>query len=155
MAGRIPALLLALLTRKHSDDYFRHRLALAALSLPELPSDFRQEQARVINGITKTAFSLWWEYHQNGTSAAVPHLTRMLPALAQINGSMEGTPLLAWCCQQLRDAAGRTRGSGEGARRWGGPAQHPDVCPRSWRLCTMQTKEVRWEGWEGLGSGER
>ncbi|MEM4725108.1 MAG: hypothetical protein QXP01_08870 [Candidatus Hadarchaeum sp.] len=31
------------------------------------------------------------------------HLTRTLPALGQINGRMDGTPLLEWLCQRLQD----------------------------------------------------
>ncbi len=55
----------------------------------------------MIDRITTAAFSFWWECNINHT-AAVSHLTRALPALGQVNGHMNGTPLLQWIQQQLQ-----------------------------------------------------
>jgi HEAT repeat protein len=111
LAGMLhdPGPLLELLIDQTKDDYFRHRLALAALCLPELVSKVPHAKCEVrekINHITTTAFSLWWRNHEAGIDAATPHLTRTLPALGQVNGRMEGLPLLEWLCQRLRMQTG-------------------------------------------------
>jgi len=80
-----PATLLDLLGDGQRDDYFRHRLALAALCLPELNSALRPSPSEVINCLTTAAFSFWWQHCRSETVAAVPHLTRALPALGQVN----------------------------------------------------------------------
>ena len=162
-----PALLLRLLADEQKDDYFRHRLALAGLCLPELPSNFRQAQSSIIDNITTTSFSLWWLYH-NRDRAAVPHLTRMLPALAQVNGyfsrpgwEQERMPLLEWCCQQLhryysyeepwvnRRAARALGQLGNAA------ARHPDILPTllDRALCKeVMYQRVRWRRWGSWGT---
>lgn len=50
-----------------------------------------------------------------GTAGAVPHLTRALPALAQVNGKVEGVPLLDHLAELLRDPDGEVRGAAAGA----------------------------------------
>ena len=98
-------------TNPHGDDYFRHRLALAARCLPELDSPHRTQCSRLVDDITTAAFSLlWWEYGLNRPVKAILRLTRARPALpgliralsalGQVNGRMEGTPLLEWLCEQ-------------------------------------------------------
>jgi|GEM_PF-1455661 len=94
--------LLKLLADEEKDDYFRHRLALAALCLPELKSEICNSQATIINQITTTAFLFWWE-HCAETDVAISHLTKTLPALAQVDGEVDGIPLLTLLCKWLRD----------------------------------------------------
>ncbi|MEN8131925.1 MAG: HEAT repeat domain-containing protein, partial [Pseudomonadota bacterium] len=96
-----PAPLLELLADEKKDDYFRHRLALAALCLPELSEGYRQTHAEIIDHITDVAFFCWWEHEMNDTEAAVPHLARACPALAQVNGRIEDKPLQNWLVQRL------------------------------------------------------
>jgi hypothetical protein len=88
LAGKLnnPATLVDLLGDEKRDDYFRHRLALAALCLPELSSTIRHSSSEVVNRITTAAFSFWWQHCCDWTDAAVLHLTRALPALGQVNG---------------------------------------------------------------------
>jgi predicted NACHT family NTPase len=50
------------------DDMFHHRLALAALCLPELTPTIRALYDITVNRITTAAFSLWWQHAWNGTT---------------------------------------------------------------------------------------
>jgi HEAT repeat protein len=86
-----------------TDDVLRHRLALAVQCLPELSGVARTAHADLVNHITTTAFTLWWEHLLKGAEDVVPHLTRVLPALGQVNGHMAGVPLLEWLYQRLCD----------------------------------------------------
>jgi hypothetical protein len=91
LAGQLkdPAKALDLLADKSKDDYSRYRLALAAQCLPEARKAFGHQPSdpvSPIDQITTAAFSCWWEHAINGTSEAVPHLTRAIPALGQVNG---------------------------------------------------------------------
>ena len=99
-----PLPLLRLLADKGRDDFFRHRLALAALCLPELslkntsdgvPLKGEETVNAAADAITTQAFSEWWEHYTNGTAETVPHLTQALPALGQVNAQINGTSLLA------------------------------------------------------------
>ena len=123
-----PVPLLELLTdelcpdNKPRDDVFRHRLALAACCLPELPAAPRQTYTTHVDRITTTTFGMWWEHHRYNTGVAVTHLSRALPALGQVNGRVPRTlhhrrgkgtiscptpdvhdniPLQQWLAQQL------------------------------------------------------
>ncbi len=93
LAGNLknPQPLLELLADMHeqNDDYFRHRLALAAECLPEIPEALHQSALHAhVGWITTDAFRLWWGYDQDGITAVVSHLTRALPALGQVNGPL-------------------------------------------------------------------
>ncbi|MFQ5880529.1 MAG: NACHT domain-containing protein, partial [Dehalococcoidia bacterium] len=75
LAGKLadPTPLLDLLADEKKDDYFRHRLALAGLCLPEIPqSRTMHHHASLVNHITTVAFSLYWEHTMNNTDDAVP-----------------------------------------------------------------------------------
>jgi hypothetical protein len=102
-------------TNPHGDDHFRHRLAVAAQCLPEIPSEIRSRESEIVDRITNATFSLWWECIINGIAAAVPHLTHALPALGQVNGRMKGTPLLEWLSERLRDENSEVREVAAGA----------------------------------------
>jgi HEAT repeat protein/DNA-binding winged helix-turn-helix (wHTH) protein len=106
--------LLMLLTDKKKDDYFRHRLALAAQCLPEIPDDIRRIISRDVRFITATAFEQLWQRAIEETDWAVPHLTRALPAIGRVNGT--------WLSQRLERSL-----------------RHPgtDVWWVSWRLGTV------------------
>jgi HEAT repeat protein len=131
LAGQLgdPAPLLMLLADSKKDDLFNCRLALAALCLPEVRSAISGNQSAIVDRLTTAALSRWLQHERNSTDAAVPHLTRALPALGQVNGRMEGTPLLQWLCQRLRDPAGDVRsGVAEALGRIGeAVAQYPEV----------------------------
>lgn len=98
LAGQLkePAPLLKMLslpdptsTNPYSDDLFRHRLSLAALCLTELASEIHSSHSKLINYITTVSFSLWLTHSINtidDSNDPVPHLTRILPALGQVNG---------------------------------------------------------------------
>jgi HEAT repeat protein len=124
-----PLPLLTLLTAEKRDDLFRHRLALAARCLPELRTSAAKGQVAMLERITTTAFSLWLQHETKGTAATVPHFTRILPALGQVNGHMQGEPLLHRLSQQLREAKAEVRLSLIGALGRMGEcvARHPQV----------------------------
>jgi predicted MPP superfamily phosphohydrolase len=101
LAGRLqnPAPLLEMLADEKRDDASRSRLALAALCLPEMSPTLRTRHSQLVNQITTAAFTYWWEQqavYARGQSEPVPALSRALPALAKVNGLMDGTPLLDW-----------------------------------------------------------
>ena len=90
VAGQLqePSELLELLANPENDDYFRHRLALAGLCLPEVRTEAytRPHVELPIDRITSVAFLTWWNTLVNGTEWAARHLTRSIPALAHCNG---------------------------------------------------------------------
>ena len=87
-AGQLhdPAPLLRLLADATHDDLFRHRLTLAVLCLPEIDVTTRCTQSPIVDDITSTAFSFWWDHHIHGTPGLVSHFIPALPALGYING---------------------------------------------------------------------
>jgi hypothetical protein len=105
LAGQLrdPTLLFGLLENKKKDDYFRHRLALGARCLPELKAEVRHAHPQLIDQVTAVAFSLWWQHESRGTVGAIPHLTSALPALGQVNGKIDGLPLLDHVAVLLAD----------------------------------------------------
>jgi HEAT repeat protein len=105
LAGQLtdPLPLFHLLTRERYDDLFRHRLALAALCLPEAQAILRDRHTDLVDALTTAAFSLWRRYQRQDTAAAVAHLTRALPALGRGQGRLDGIPLLQALCRQGRD----------------------------------------------------
>jgi HEAT repeat protein len=120
-------------TNPHGDDLFRHRLALAALCLPEIHAECRAGISATIDQITTDAFSLWCKHSTQETEACVLHLAGALPALAQVNGRMDGFPLLDCVLQRLRehDSELHVRQSAvEALGRMGETAaSHPGVLP--------------------------
>ena len=85
------------------DDVFRHRLALAALSLAEIPAARLRLCEALVDRITTDAFKLWWQHATNDTAEAVFHLSRAFPALGKTNGRENGQPLLARLVELLAD----------------------------------------------------
>lgn len=124
-----PLPLLTLLTVEKRDDIFRHRLALSARCLPELRAMTAVGHVAMQERITTEAFSLWLQHETKGTAATVPHFTRILPALGQVNGRIGGGPLLHQIAQQLRETKAEVRLSLIGALGRMGTcvAQHPHV----------------------------
>jgi HEAT repeat protein len=155
LAGQLrdPAPLLTLLADEKKDDVFRYRLALAALCLPEIRLTIGNNQSALVDRITTATFSCWLRHERNGTDAAVPHLTRVLSALGQVNGRMEGTPLLQWLCQRLHDAnrdvrSGATKALGQIGE---GIAQHPEVLSALVTALHDKDELVRSQGARALG----
>lgn len=111
LAGRLddPAPLLVALADGPKDDLFRHRLALAARCLPELPPALRARLAELVDRITTLTFTLWWRHRLRDTLSAVPHLTCALPDLGEANGRVGSLPVLAWCRQRLGGSDWRLR----------------------------------------------
>lgn len=124
-----PLPVLTLLTAEKRDDMFRHRLALAARCLPELREVNTKGSGAMVERITTAAFSFWLQHETKGTAATVPHFTRALPALGQVNGRMGGEPLLQRIAQQLRETKAEVRLSLIGALGKMGErvAQHPQA----------------------------
>lgn len=133
LAGKLadPWPLLELLIREQ-DDAFRHRLALAAACLAEIP--FAQSRsstavAATVDQITTTVALLWWEYIQKDTLAVGPHLMRAMLSLGPVNGQVNGVPLLEWLCQQLCEADEGARARAAFVWREAAPivASHPNI----------------------------
>jgi HEAT repeat protein len=86
------------------DDYFRHRLALAAQCLPEIPPRIRMSVLKEVNNITREVVRLSWRFAKEEMSAAVPHLIRALPALGLVNAEVErGKSLTEWLTSKAID----------------------------------------------------
>ena len=149
---RDPMPLLQLLTDEKRDDMFRHRLGLAALCLPEIPLVRRTQLTRLVDGITTTAFSLWWRHKKMNTTPAIPALTRALPALGQVNGRVNGTPLLERISQHL------------GSEEWeelyaaimagseiGNVAATPVILDRLAQMLLDPDRHVQWSAVEAVG----
>ncbi|MBI3249871.1 MAG: HEAT repeat domain-containing protein [Deltaproteobacteria bacterium] len=101
LAGQLadPLPLLSSFVDKKRDDFFHSRLALAAQCLTEVRKvrvDLRSTLSSLVDHVTDEAFSTWLSHETRGVSAAVPHLTRALSALASLNGQIEKTPFLRW-----------------------------------------------------------
>jgi len=131
LAGQLadPLPLLTLLTQEKRDDVFRHRLALAAHCLPELRLSPTKNLTGMVNQVTTAAFSFWSGHEGRGTDATVPHFTRALPALGQVNGCVEKTTLLQRLARELQEEKEDAR---IGAMRAVGimgisAIQHPEV----------------------------
>jgi HEAT repeat protein len=106
LAGELedPAPLLELLADESRDDYFRHRLALAARCLGELENP-AFAPASLIDRITKGALFTGLEHARVGTLDVVSHLNHAFPCLAQANGRVEGLGLLDLACHWLESDA--------------------------------------------------
>jgi HEAT repeat protein len=111
MAGQLqdPRPLLNLLADENTDDVFRHRLTLAVACLPALKATAHHALSTLMDHLTTCAFSLWWQHQVRYTEAAVPHLTRTLPALGEVQRQLVGAPLLEGLCQRLHEGNKRTR----------------------------------------------
>lgn len=101
--------LINLLCDERRDDMLRHRLALAAHCLAELPASMRRGGKSLSDAITTAVFRSWLEREVAYELAAAPHLTRALPALARINGRIDGTPLRDHLADRLSTAPRRIR----------------------------------------------
>jgi HEAT repeat protein len=90
-----PLPFLKLLKNAKRDDFFRHRLCLAACCLPELTLQ-EQREVSSLEGIVEASdeklqaltqqiaddvFNLWWEYQKRGCD--FQHMNRSLPAIAR------------------------------------------------------------------------
>jgi HEAT repeat protein len=96
-----PVPLLELLADRRTDDAFRHRLAVAASCLSEVSTPVGPRLTRVVSRITTDVIELVRRRLRNGTTEAIPHLTRILPVVAQVNGPIWGTSLSARCWRLL------------------------------------------------------
>ena len=109
-----PLPLLRLLADKRRDDLFRHRLALAALCLTEVPADLLDSPE--VDGIATEVVTRWVEHQREMTEDAVAHLTRALSAVGQT--SRRGIGDTRWGMRLLtlsRDTDGRLRWAAAGA----------------------------------------
>ncbi|MGE0821747.1 MAG: HEAT repeat domain-containing protein [Candidatus Binatia bacterium] len=103
LAGQLPdpEPLLAMLsnpeptkTNPHGDDYFRHRLALAGLCLPEIPVVTRRQLSRRTEAITRVVFDEWWDHRMKSTQDTIVHFDRALRAVGYVNAKINGLPLV-------------------------------------------------------------
>ena len=103
-----PLPLLRLLADERRDDLFRHRLALAALCLTEVPADLLDSPE--VDGIATEVVTRWVELQREWTGDVVAHLTRALSAVGQTG--RRGIGDTRWGMRLLtlsRDTDGRLR----------------------------------------------
>jgi HEAT repeat protein len=116
LAGQLPDALsehlLVILTDETKDDMFCHRLALAAHCLTECRitrqraiDESTPRILAIVDKMTTTLFKLWWNFQMRGMD--FPHLERTLPALAQVNGRVDNTPLLSYIARLLQREKGK------------------------------------------------
>src|SRR5262249_29408157 len=90
--------LVGLLSESDRDDAYRHRLALAARVLAEVPPAVRAPGSALhawADRVTQELFSFWWRHAVKHTSEAIAHIQLVLPALGLINGRVEIDDLCA------------------------------------------------------------
>lgn len=129
LAGELddPGPLVALLADADRDDYFRHRLAVAAACLPRVPPARRPAIVGMINEITTTIISIWTQHDPLGTSSVVSHLEDSLRHLAEVDGLVGDEPLLAWACGQLRGEPWQRETAAHAFYHMGPAAAQPQV----------------------------
>jgi hypothetical protein len=96
LAGQRPRPLLEALADAGRDDLFRHRLALAARCLAEVPAQQRARLADLCDRVTEESFGLWWEHRRQGTAEVVGHLGGALPCLRIVNGRVHPAAVRRW-----------------------------------------------------------
>jgi hypothetical protein len=109
-----PEALLEDLLDPQQDDIFRHRLALATRCLAELPEAFRKRNCELVNRITKECFTFWREHIANGSRAIISHFLASLPALAIVNGEIDGCELMTILSREMSaglNSESRARGA--------------------------------------------
>jgi HEAT repeat protein len=72
-------------TNRYGDDFYRHRLALAAMCIPEIPPTKRGIESDRIEAISTKILSIFFSRSPSNL-APVPFLIRALPSLAIVNG---------------------------------------------------------------------
>lgn len=101
--------LLDLLADEERDDYFRHRLALSARCLSELPPDASVLHAIRVEDITNSLIERVWQAKKAGTESVVGHLVHALPSVCPLNGIFKGEPWWRWLVKQLKRQEGEDR----------------------------------------------
>jgi hypothetical protein len=142
LTGKLPdpTPLLKLLMDKKKDDYFRHRLALAALCMPEIPSTVDNWFSRTINQITEETFTLWEQRMKYYGEAAVPHLNRALPVLGQMNGQVNGEQLMELLFKLLHASVFSVRIAMQALKAMGEVAATPQVIEQL--LITLNDSDI-------------
>ncbi len=84
------------LTNPTGDDIARHRLALAALCLPDIPIQQRGALHKQIDAITTRSFAAWWRASEGGQPGRDRTLGQALKALAQVNGRVPSGNPATW-----------------------------------------------------------
>ena len=82
-----PQLLLELLADERSDDLYRHRLALAALALSEVPACRRGQCPELIDLIMDDVDGCWWRSCRSYDESEIARWTRILPALVGLGAN--------------------------------------------------------------------
>ncbi|MBN1675668.1 MAG: HEAT repeat domain-containing protein [Kiritimatiellae bacterium] len=138
-------------TNPTGDDFVRHRLALAALCLPELASDQRAQFADLLDRITTEVCSFWLEHQEEPDRWPVAHLERVLPGIARVNGRMRGVPLLAFVSEQLAKDGPDRMAVLLFVRHLGSAAAIPPILDPLLALLQHRRSEVGWAAADALG----
>lgn len=140
---RDPTPLLELLVDPARDDFFRHRLALAARCLADIPTEKRAAIHDFVDRVGTLLVEEWTRYQQGEVIVAVPHLTRSLPALGQIEATVEGLPLFEDVAARLGARAIQARKDGALLAGCLGTSVGPLVIERLIALIRGRDGEVR------------
>jgi len=128
---------------KNKDDYFRHRFALAAECLGEMPVENREEIDGQIDAITTEAFGHWWHRWEDNTLEAYP-LKNSLGALAACNARVGSVPFLERIAVLLADPAWHVCVSAvEAVGKMGAAAATPAILERFAVLLAQSDDDLR------------
>ena len=142
-----PTPLLKMLSVAREADIFRHRLALAVECLAELSLEQRKKHLRLVERIADDAFAVWWQHQLRNTTTVVPHLTYILPILAQLTEKATSA-LLAY----LQDADDDVRRSAADALgKMGAAAATEPVLLALLAYLQDADDDVRWSAADALG----
>jgi HEAT repeat protein len=103
------------LMAEKEDDLLRHRLALAAACLAEVPVECRDSWA---DAVTTAVYDGYWGDLWDGRAEALPHFEIAWAAVGAVNGRVRGKPLIDLLCDGLRKESLRCK-SAEALGRMG------------------------------------
>ena len=164
LAGRLSAspdmlrLLLQVLSEEAKDDMFRHRLAVAAQCLGEIPSDRRAAVSVAVDQITEAVFFFWWQHQKKGknkgTDPPIPHVNHALRALGWVNGHVKKARLLVWVGNHLlqKHSGGVREKAAKAVGSLGSAAATSEILTRLAELLCDKREDVQDAAVEAFGA---
>lgn len=91
------------------DDYFRHRLAVAARCVGEIDADTIRRHQTIVDDITTQTMNLWWKHLNAGTDQMVQHHADQAGHLVNARSRWDGQCVLERLADSLLDPDKHTR----------------------------------------------